>query len=363
MSPLLLLHDSPADLQTSRAVECISIKLASAFQIVAKSIGPGASYRSALSAAWSLRSAARAFAFVHAFGPKSLAAAIMAPFKRIVYTPAAFPSRRQIAWLRAILAHRDLHIISPSTTMHRALVSRGLPASRCHLIRPGVDFARVRARRDPALRAALGFDDSQQVILVAGESIQAAAHDQAVWAGTILNCLDHRTRLLLWGKGPRAAAAARFAQQLAQPELVTRAAQRLRRPIEFEDLLPAADAIWVSATGPIPTLPIAICMAAALPIIATVTPTVAELLEDRHTSLMTQPSIPRLLARRTLDLREDRQLQWALADMARTEAYEFFPQTRFVAQHRSLYEQMSAGGEVRIEQPAPGVGSRFHGRG
>jgi glycosyltransferase involved in cell wall biosynthesis len=103
-------------------------------------------------------------------------------------------------------------------------------------------------------------------------------------------------------------------------------------------------------------------MAAALPIIATVTPTVAELLEDRHTALMTQPAIPRLLAQRIHQMREDPQAQWKLADMARIEAYEYFSLTRFIEQSRTLYQQVSTGAPVNIPEPAPGAGLRFHGR-
>jgi glycosyltransferase involved in cell wall biosynthesis len=104
-------------------------------------------------------------------------------------------------------------------------------------------------------------------------------------------------------------------------------------------------------------------MASALPIIGTVTSTVSELLEDRHTALMTQPDNARLLAQRILAVRKDARLQWSIADMARTEAYEYFSQTRFIEQHRAAYRAASAGIKVEIAEEAPGAGLRFHGRG
>jgi glycosyltransferase involved in cell wall biosynthesis len=148
-----------------------------------------------------------------------------------------------------------------------------------------------------------------------------------------------------------------------QPGLVILAEQRLGRPVEFEELLPASDMIVVSATGPVSILPIATAMAAALPIVATVTPTVAELLEDRHTALMTQPDKPRLLAERILQLRNDPRAQWSLSDMSRTEAYEYFSVTRFVEQHRTAYRHASAGMAVELSDQPAGAGLRFHGRG
>ena len=125
----------------------------------------------------------------------------------------------------------------------------------------------------------------------------------------------------------------------------------------------------VTARAPVSTLPIAICMAAALPIVATVTYTIAELLEDRHTALMVPArradgsNLSRLLARRLLELRDDHSAQWSIADMARTEAYEYFALTRFQEQYRALYGQVARGEKVDVPQAAPGAGLRFHGRG
>ena len=77
---------------------------------------------------------------------------------------------------------------------------------------------------------------------------------------------------------------------------------------------------------------------------------------------MTVKSVPRKLARRVLDLHEDASLQWSIADVARTEAYEFFSHTRFIEQFRAVYEQAASGKAVTVPETAPGAGSRFHGR-
>jgi hypothetical protein len=77
---------------------------------------------------------------------------------------------------------------------------------------------------------------------------------------------------------------------------------------------------------------------------------------------MTPKGVPRRMARRILDLHEDASLQWSIADMARTEAYEFFSFTRFVEQFRAAYRQIAAGQPVVLPEQAPGAGSRFHGR-
>ncbi|HSV15419.1 MAG TPA: glycosyltransferase, partial [Tepidisphaeraceae bacterium] len=179
----------------------------------------------------------------------------------------------------------------------------------------------------------------------------------------ILNVLDERYKLLIWGRGDRAANAARLGVRLHQPDMVKLAEPLLGRAIEFEQLLPATDACIVTARAPVATLPIAICMAAGLPIVSTVTYTAAELLEDRHTALMVPKPSPQLLAQRVLDLRGDSALQWSIADMARTEAYEFFSLTRMMNQYRAVYHQMAADEAVEVPEAAAGAGLRFHGRG
>ena len=359
MIRLLHLHTQDADHQTTRAAQQLSEKLGPGFQATTLTLGSGGDARNALAAFLGLRRA-RDYDLLHAWGFQALTAAAFSPVRRLIFTPPYAPTRRQIGWLRAIMGYRDVHVVCPSSTLRRTLVERGVPIDRCHLIRPGVDFARLRPKSTrAALRAALGLDDVHEVLLLPGESTRAADHRQGAWAATIVNILDRRTRVLTWGRGPQALAVADFAARLAQPELVIPAEQRLGQPIDFEDLLPAADVLLVPATAPDATLPIATAMAAGLPAVATVTATVAELLEDRHTALMTQPNVPRLLAKRLLDLRDDPTLRWKLADTARTEAYEFFSLTRFLDPNRQLYRQASAGQQVEIPDPAPGAGQRF----
>ena len=198
------------------------------------------------------------------------------------------------------------------------------------------------------------------MLLAPGESTRAAAHEDAVWAGAIAHYLEPTVRMLVWGRGERAGAVMRRGRAVAEGMLSC--AEPGLGAVEFEALLPAADAVLVAARGPVATLPIAVCMAAGLPIVSSVTYTVAELLEDRHTALMVPRHEPRLMARRVLDLRGDASLQWRITDVARTEAYEYFALTRFLEQWRGVYRQVAQGVRVEVAEPPPGAGRRFHGR-
>lgn len=353
----LQLIDSAADWQSQTLAMQLQTQLKDGFQAQSQSVP---SWPAVASAVLELRRQKTSPDLIHAFGLRSLVVAVMSD-KRIIYSPAEFPARKSVGWIRASMPYRDLHVVCPTDTMRRTFVERGVPIERCHLIRPSVGFSKINRRRDDALRAALGFSPHDHVILLAGESTREAAHRLGTWAVSILHVLDSQYKLLVWGRGPLATAQANFAKKLGQPNLLALAEQRLGRSLDYESLLPAADMILITASAPVATLPIAVSMAAGLPIVAVVSPTIAELLEDRHTALFVAKPVPRLIAQRILDLRADSQLQWKITDMARTEAYEYFSQTRMLEQFRSLYSQVAENKSVQIPQPPPGAGIRFHG--
>lgn len=361
MARILQIRERHTDFETERSAQTLLRSAGEEFQITVKLLGRGGDYRDLAHALITLRRESPPHDLVHAFGIRALRVAALASAAPILFSPSPETTLSEIRWLRAVAHYRRVEVVCPTTTLRRSFAQRGVPFERVHLIRPAVDFARVRARRNDALRGRLGFSTDDYVLLAVGESTPNAAHDQAAWAASILHAANPKFRFLYWGRGSHAARMGRFVGHLILPP-ENSGEDRIGRGIEFEELLPAADALLVTARGGVATLPVAIGMAAALPIIATVTPTVAELLEDRHTALMAQ-SLPRQIARRVLDLLDDNSLQWSISDQARTEAYEYFAQSRFLSQFRSAYRQMtSAAEQVDIAQPAPGPGTRFHAR-
>jgi glycosyltransferase involved in cell wall biosynthesis len=364
---ILQLLDVDGGFQARRGAEALARDLGAGFEVRLRTIGCGGDYATLFAAVAGLRRDASLDErdLVHAWGGRALTAAAMARRGRIVHSPQDGPlSRRGVRWVRSVMQYRDVNVVCATATVRRACVERGgIPLERCHLIRPGVEFARVRRRRDPVLRHALGLTESDRVMLLAGESTRAAGHRQAVWAAAILGVLDAKYRVLAWGRGPDVPALEHLARSQNQPKLFTSAEGRLGRSVEFEDLLPAADLVLATPTGAVATLPVSIAMAAGLPIVATVSYTIGELLEDRHTALLVAPGSAKALARRVLELEEDAGLQWSISDMARTEAYEYFSLTRFVEQYRQVYRQIAAGAKVEVSETAPGAGMRFHGRG
>jgi len=289
------------------------------------------------------------FDILHAWGLGPLTAAAAGWPGRIVWTPDDVCRTASIQWLKAIMACRDLRVVCDNATQRQMLIRSGIKPDCCHLIRPGADFARLRPRRDEELRRKLGFTPNQYVVLLVGESTRTAGHFAGIWAASILNELDSSYQVLLWGRGADANRVMRFVSRINKTPFLHNAQARLRRPVDLEDILPAADMVLMPATEAVPTLPICISMAAGVPIVAVASSTTAELLEDRQTAMLTATAAPRKLAERMHLLRSDSILQWALADRARAEAYEHFSFRRFLAEHRTLYAQVT----VHTPPPAP----------
>jgi glycosyltransferase involved in cell wall biosynthesis len=86
-----------------------------------------------------------------------------------------------------------------------------------------------------------------------------------------------------------------------------------------------------------PILPLFICMAAGLPIVAAKSAATDEFLKDNVTALIELSSTPRRLAQRVLDLQSDSSLKRNIADAARAEAREKYSEARFVENWRQLY--------------------------
>jgi glycosyltransferase involved in cell wall biosynthesis len=376
---LRILQLSPAqpDFQTQRGIESLPLGLGDDFSTQTKTIGPGGDYPNFPSAALAMRR--RNFFdsvdIIHVWRLCDLAAAAFAgagrdissqakdvsygkiASARLIFSLPAEFSLKNISRLRAITDWRAVQIICPTSTLRHVLIARGFSSERCHLIRPGIDFSRLRLRQNPQLRAELGFTDDQHILLAPGESTRSANHRQAVWAMALLNGLDPKYRLLLWGRGEQIDRVKRFSDTFLQPGLLTIAEEKLHRPIDFESLTGAADTALVTALDPAATWPICTAMAAGLPIVSTASHTVAELLEDHHSAFIAEKNTARAAAQRFLELQDDRTAQWKIAETARTEASEYYAQSIFLDRWRNVYQQIAQDKPVQL----PGESSRAYG--
>ena len=104
-------------------------------------------------------------------------------------------------------------------------------------------------------------------------------------------------------------------------------------------------------------------MASNVPIVGEATYGISEIVEDRHSALLTRPGVYRSLAHRIRQVITDRQLAWSLRDTARHECYSFFSRARYCDSLRAVYEQMVDGRSVEVPAMESTGGLRFTGRG
>ena len=271
---------------------------------------------------------------VHAFGGRALGLAVVSAKGPVVYTPTRFPRASDVAWMRAILRYRTLRIVCQSDAEQRAWVTGGVPVDRCVLIRPGVPLAKSVDTR-ATVRARLGYRDTDRVVFT---PLPAAGQGRAdpVWTGCLLNLLDSNIKAVAWAEqGTDALHALRT--RLIAPDAMT----------VLEDASPelgflVADAILLPTSDFIPPTLIAMAMASGRPIVARTTAQACEMIEDRHTALLTKGRSPKVLAERVVDLFADAELGRRIADRARAEVYDYFLPSRMVGDYRTLYANANA---------------------
>lgn len=358
MTRVLHLRDAVADYETELGSEQLTRGGAG----VVHTLGRGGEYSNPFMAVLKLRKEVADFDLIHAWGEQALTLAALATKKKVIYSPTRFPNLNARRWLRATVGVRDVQIVCPTDTMRRSLVQTGVPIERCHLVRPGLEFSRLHKRRNEQLRKELNLAKDDVVIIPCGEHTEGSGHHLGILSGTVLHVYNPKYKLLMWGRGNKHELERRFCSLMLPNKYITFATDKFGNSFTYEQLLSAADLVFVTADAPVPTLTMAITMASTVPIVATVSRTVSELLEDRHNCLMVTQPRARLVAKKSLDILEDKSLQWKLTDTARTEAYEYFSMTRFIDQYRSVYEQVAKGREIEVPQPMAGAGLRFMGR-
>ena len=204
-----------------------------------------------------------------------------------------------------------------------------MPMQSCVLVRPGVSMAMPAEQRTDARRR-FGYAGGHRVIFV---PVPRVGHDRAlaVWTGVLLNVLDDNVRLLLWSEGGRAGL------RSLRSRLIAPATCSILEDDSPDAGFAAADAILLPPAEIVPPTLVAMAMASGKPIVGRATPQVCELLEDRHTALLTNGRTPKILADRVIDLFADAAQARRIADRARAEAYEHLLLSRLVADFRTLY--------------------------
>lgn len=229
--------------------------------------------------------------------------------------------------------------VCSSQLVQRKLIEAGIPLDATLVIRPGVDFAVIRAARQSVGRAQLGLPANGRVLVTTSPPSREGGHFLAAWAMAILHQLWPEARLIVPGASREQQRLSRLIERIYCPEAFLLVGNRYS-PAE---LLAVADALVVPATADVPTGWLAWAMAAGAPVIAAAVPAVAEFIADRHNGFLYRPGGVHELAVRIRTAFDSPDQMRQCAETARGQAYDVFRAQACVDQYLRLFQNLHAG--------------------
>jgi glycosyltransferase involved in cell wall biosynthesis len=235
------------------------------------------------------------------------------PVKRIVTRHVAFEPRHPLIH-RLKYTYSCDGIIAVSQAARRAAMSAGVPGSRIEIIPTGVEFRELpnQSQRDDARRA-WGLDPGNFVVGHLGAFTREKGQDVAVEAWRSLQNRMPELRMILAGDGPARAALQGSDARLFLPGHVADTAPLFAALDLF--IMPSRSEGWGLAALE--------AMAARLPVIASNTGGLAEMIDHGQTGWLVPPGDAHALAEAILEASADRDKLREIGLLARSRARRF----------------------------------------
>ncbi len=273
------------------------------------------------------------------------------------------PTTRQTHWLRLLTSEAGNTTLLPtSATIRRELLAGGVPEALTHVLRPGLDFARVEQRQRAALRQQWEVPDDAFVIALLGDPPHAQDAVAAMFCvgltiASLPTARRQRVHLLLHPRQRGRERCRELDRPLGRDDVVI-ADAKVALPWS---VLPGCDAVLMLGDHG-GGLSLLWALAGNVPVVGAATYAISEVLEDRHSALLFKPHDLHAGAERLVRLIEDQQLAWKLRDAARNEAFSYFSRQRYCTSLQAIYEQAQAGQAITVPDLPITGGLRFAGR-
>lgn len=251
--------------------------------------------------------------------------------------------RDAAAWLRSFPT--DATVVTGTQTAAARLIGAGVKRERVAVIRGGVDFGAINQARDAGIRGQV-VGDADPVLLVGGPPSESGGQYYGVWAAAVMLQVFPKLRIVMPYASRESLRLERFGEAVKMSGMIVVPDPSLTWP----QLVACADVFLAPAVDEIATEPLAIAMAAGLPIVAAAVRSVAELIADGQNGLLYRPDQPRKIAQRVLKAIGDVELRRKLGGTAKAQAFEVFGLRAFRDNYARLYENVLAG-----RYPADGV--------
>lgn len=317
-------------------------------------------------------------------------------------TLTVLPTKKQVRWLRALTRDATSRtVLFPiSSTIRRSLLQGGVPESAVHVLRPAIDMARIeRTRQSVREQWGIPHEDDKTTRVVALLSDPPTASD-GEYALNVLHTYaltsDPPPLRIVMHPDQRNIEACHRVLRDVQRESMLILDRRVETPWQ---ILTGCDlALAIGHDGPVEVnmpsgrvmrtespksktantgavgaavtadsggggLSLLWAMAANIPIFGEATYGISEIVEDRHSALLTKPGDVRAMSHRMRQIVEDQQLAWSLRDMAHHEAYSFFSRRRYCDSMTKVYQQHVDGQTIAVPEMEETGGMRFAGYG
>ena len=247
-----------------------------------------------------------------------------------------------------IVWRRNTRVVFVSEALRRFFLgSSGRPVAEeiTRVVHNGLDLDAFEARRDPDIRATLGYGPEHTVIGAIGNVRPAKAYDMLLWAAARVHEERPEARFLIAGEGSGGP---------LEDLLDLRAALGLDDVVEFvgfrEDvpgLFRALDVFVLSSTFEGFSLSTLQAVASGVPAVATRSGGPEEILEDGVSGILVEPDAPEALARglvSVLDGALTGGVPPRLAERRRLADVDRFTTGAMVRAYEDLYEELLDGG-------------------
>jgi glycosyltransferase involved in cell wall biosynthesis len=270
------------------------------------------------------------------------------------------PAPSDARWLRAItsVAASRSALLPINSTIHREILTRGVPPRSAHVLRPGLDLGQVAPSHRQCLRNQWDVDhDAKIAVLVSDPPAAADAMPAALAIAMAEEASGHRIYLLIHPDSQNRRRAQRDMDHQGKSNRLI-LDYRTSEPWRVMPGCDVAVAVGPDAGG----LSLLWAMCANLPIVGEATYAISENVEDRHSALLAKPGQHTKLAHHLSHILSDPQFAWKLRDTARHEAFSLFSRQQYCRSLATVYEQMVADKPVQVPPPESTGGMRFDGR-
>jgi glycosyltransferase involved in cell wall biosynthesis len=244
--------------------------------------------------------------------------------------------------LARLLDARCACVIAPSQWIARCTRRwDGTSAEKIRVIRHGIDlerFEQVAARE--SIRQSWDVDPGVLVIGSVARLHPSKDHETLLRAFAAVRERHPALRLVLVGEGPLRERLVNLAARLPSADAPTSGVLFLGERGNVEDLLAGFDIAVLATRREGFGLAALEAMAAGLPLVASNTGALPELIRDGDSGLLVEPGSPAALAQALERLVTQPELRRALAQRARAEAQKY-PLSRMVAETAELYAEMA----------------------